>query len=373
MDNMPTKQFKNKTDADFDFHNACERIIDCLSAAILAFDTDFSIIKANKTAFEMVGPLETNCDICQLLNQKIDTTIWGDWHQQLAQVITKGRKTSFDNVAFNAGNEQKLLEIKCSPVYDQQAASILGGVMEIQDITKRVNIERQLDTAERQAAVGKIAGKVAHELNNPMDGILRYINLTLRILQAEKLEKPVQYLKQCKVGLTRMVQIISELLEFSRNTYGAYDYMALEDIINDALHNMEHKLASANVQVKTNFAKDIPAMRCANLFQVFCNLIKNSIDAMDGQGELLIETVREKNSVVISFSDTGPGIDEKNINSIFEPFYTTKNRGQGTGLGLAICRDIVSKYKGTIDAENREQGGSRFIITLPIEPETGEK
>jgi signal transduction histidine kinase len=82
-----------------------------------------------------------------------------------------------------------------------------------------------------------------------------------------------------------------------------------------------------------------------------------------------METIREKKYVVISFSDTGPGIEENNINNIFEPFYTTKNRGQGTGLGLAICRDIVSKYNGTIDAENREQGGSRFVISLPIESE----
>ena len=226
----------------------------------------------------------------------------------------------------------------------------------------------------RLAAVGKLASRVAHELNNPMDGILRYLNLALRILQQEGLEKPVDYLQQCRKGLMRMVQIISELLEFSRSSYNAFEYMPIERIIEDVLRAMDSRITSAGIQVRRRFAPGIPRLRSGSLFQVFCNLIKNAVDAMPSGGELSVTTyLAEPNTLVIDFRDTGPGFPPENTQVIFEPFYTTKERGKGTGLGLAISKDIVEKYNGRITAQNHIEGGSVFTIQLPLtDANTGE-
>ena len=105
----------------------------------------------------------------------------------------------------------------------------------------------------------------------------------------------------------------------------------------------------------------------SNLFQVFCNLIKNAVDAMPDGGTLTITTAAwSTGEVVVSFEDTGMGLPE-NAEQIFEPFFTTKPSGQGTGLGLAICKDIIEKYNGRILAENRPEGGARFTVVVPVE------
>jgi signal transduction histidine kinase len=235
----------------------------------------------------------------------------------------------------------------------------------------KVHIERQLADAERLATIGRLAAKVAHELNNPMDGILRYINLSLRIIEQKNLEKPKEYLLQCRQGLLRMVRIVSELLEFSRSTYAPLEYTKIEHIIEDAIKTMDATAEAANVQILRNYATDIPQIKSGNLFQVFCNLIKNALDAMPDGGQLSISTrLASDNTAVAEFTDTGIGLPAENIDAVFEPFFTTKDKGKGTGLGLAISKDIIDRHHGQITAENAPQGGSIFTVYLPLASET---
>ncbi len=237
------------------------------------------------------------------------------------------------------------------------------------DITKKANIQRQLADTERLASLGKLASKVAHELNNPMDGILRYINLTMRIVEQENLEKAKEYLTQCRQGLTRMIQIVSELLEFSRSTYAPFEHVKIEQLIEDAIKTMDTKAETLNVRILSSYAPGIPKIRGGNLFQVFCNLIKNALDAMPEGGQLKISTyLTADNTTVVEFRDTGAGFDPGNTKVIFEPFFTTKDKSKGTGLGLAICKDLIERYNGRITAENAPGGGSIFTVYLPATP-----
>jgi len=235
------------------------------------------------------------------------------------------------------------------------------------DKAKKANTQSQLANTERLATIGKLTSKVAHELNNPLDGILRYINLALRIIEQENLEKPKEYLLQCRQGLMRMVQIVSELLEFSRSSYAfSEEYVKIEQIIEDAIKTMD--LAS-NIRVLRNYAPDTPQIRSDNLFQVFCNLIKNAVDAMPDGGQLSISTrLAADNTTVVEFRDTGNSFAPENAEVIFEPFFTT-SKGKGTGLGLAICKDIIERYHGRITAENAPEAGSIFTVYLPIASE----
>jgi signal transduction histidine kinase len=234
--------------------------------------------------------------------------------------------------------------------------------------SEKTDTQKRLADTERLAVLGKLTSKVAHELNNPMDGILRYINLTMRIAEQENLEKAKEYLTQCRQGLMRMIQIVSELLEFSRNTYTSFEHVKIEQLIEDAIKTMDMRAETSNVQILSSYAPDIPEIRSGNLFQVFCNLIKNALDAMPAGGQLKISTrLAADNTAVVEFRDTGVGFAPENTKVIFEPFFTTKDKNKGTGLGLAICKDIIESYNGRITAENAPGGGSIFTVYLPVE------
>jgi C4-dicarboxylate-specific signal transduction histidine kinase len=227
--------------------------------------------------------------------------------------------------------------------------------------------QEELAETERLAVVGRLACKVAHELNNPLDGILRYLNLAMRIVEQEKLEKPREYLAQCRQGLMRMVQIVSELLEFSRSTHTSCEPVKIEQIIDDAIKIMSSKAVASKVAITSACTGNIPPIRAGNLFQVFCNLIKNALDAMPQGGELNISTrLAADDTAVVEFRDNGNGFAPEHAEAMFEPFFTTKEQGKGTGLGLAISKDIVERYNGRITAENAPGGGSIFTVHLPV-------
>jgi nitrogen fixation/metabolism regulation signal transduction histidine kinase len=340
-----------------------QTIIESLPVGIVAFDANLKIITANPQAKKLI---ELGKYIDKSLAKGTDDKVWLGWTQQLKSAISTGRLCTFNDVGFTSEGKTKLLQIVCTPLGKGKTATNLSGIILIEDMTETINIQKQLANAEKLASIGKLASKVAHELNNPLDGILRYINLTMRILEQENLEKPQEYLKQCRQGLMRMIQIVSELLEFSRSTYAPLEYSAIEQIIEDAIKTIDAKAETLNIKVLRNYKPGMPQIRSGNLFQVFCNLAKNALDAMPDGGELRISTLRAAdNSIVVKFRDTGTGFPLENSEAIFEPFFTTKETGKGTGLGLAICRDIIEGYNGRITAENASDGGSIFTIYLP--------
>ena len=167
----------------------------------------------------------------------------------------------------------------------------------------------------------------------------------------------------------RMVQIVSEMLEFSRGSTTAIERAPLDQILQEAILAMEPRAGKVRIELKRSDPQHLPLYRSDSLFQVFCNLIKNAIDAMEGDGRLTIAIRRGERQVDIAFRDTGSGFPAEQAEAIFQPFFTTKGFGRGTGLGLAICRDIVEKLHGRITAANHPEGGSTFTVSLP----TGEE
>ena len=340
-------------------------IVQSLPIGVIAFDSDLRIIETNSKAAKLFK-----------LGNFIDESLANgfnspgepgfDWTEKLKSVVLAGISCEFDSIKFKLNSKTEFFHIVCSPFKKARTSRILGGTVIIEDITEKIDIQRQLANVEKLATVGKLASKVAHELNNPMDGILRYINLAMRIIEEKKLEKPKEYLTQCRQGLLRMVQIVSELLEFSRSTYASLEYVELEQIIEDAIRTMDVRAEALNIRILRNYSHGIPQIRNGNLFQVFCNLIKNALDAMPTGGQLSISTqLTADNMAMVEFHDTGKGLPAEHTDTIFEPFFTTKDRG--TGLGLAICKDIVERYQGRITAENASGGGCIFTLFLPIE------
>ena len=334
-----------------------------LPIGVVAFDKNLKIIEANPQAAKLI---RISNYIDESLAKGTDDKVWEGWTQQLKEAISKKKIRSFNDVSYTLNRKTKLLRIVCTALKETKTARNLGGIVIIEDVTEKANIQRQLANTEKLATIGKLTSKVAHELNNPMDGILRYINLALRVIEQKNLEKPREYLIQCRQGLMRMVQIVSELLEFSRSTYTPLEHTPLEQIIEDAIKTMDSKAEALNIRILRNYTAHMPKVRSGNLFQVFCNLTKNALDAMPDGGELRISTRPvADNTIMVEFHDTGTGLPLENAEDIFEPFFTTKDKGKGIGLGLAICRDIIEHYNGRITAKNAPDGGSIFTVYLP--------
>jgi two-component system NtrC family sensor kinase len=234
------------------------------------------------------------------------------------------------------------------------------------DDRETADLEKRLESAESMAAVGKLAARVAHELNNPLDGTLRFIGLCERVLE-ESAERPRAYLESARQGLRRMAQIVADLLAFSRSTPMLRERSSINRIVEEAMHYLSDHADRHRVILAADFRDEasMPGMEGTRLFQVCSNLIRNGIDAMPEGGCLTMTTALIGEEVYLRFEDTGAGLPEE-VEKVFEAFYTTKAAGEGTGLGLAICREYIQQLNGRLEAENRAEGGARFTIRIPL-------
>ncbi|MEW6169969.1 MAG: ATP-binding protein [Candidatus Omnitrophota bacterium] len=231
---------------------------------------------------------------------------------------------------------------------------------------EKENFDKQKNILETYASAGKLAAGLAHEINNPLDGIIRYVNILLNQIDDNSTSR--EYLLEVKSGLGRIANIIKSLLEFSSqinsNTKSARKYVDLDVMIDDAIETLRDRCKD-NIKIKKYYKRDLAPILDLGLQHVIINLVKNAIDAMANGGTLEITTDINDSDVKIIFKDTGVGICEDTAKKIFEPFFTTKSADKGTGLGLSICREIVYKYSGRIDLHSLPGKGSTFTIIVP--------
>jgi signal transduction histidine kinase len=226
---------------------------------------------------------------------------------------------------------------------------------------------RQKAELEKYASVGKIAAGVVHEINSPLDGIIRFTNILLN--QSEDNSIAREYLLEIKSGLERITHITQSLLIFSYHTNSATllhmkKYVSLNKLLDDALDIFTERI-NHTITVKRDFRGSMPRILDMGLQYVFTNIIKNALDAMPEKGTLTINSDIRDALIEIRIKDTGSGMAQEIISRIFEPFFTTKSIDKGTGLGLAICREIINKYEGKISVESEAGKGSTFVILIP--------
>ncbi len=338
-------------------------VFESLPSALAVFDKGLNIVFQNGAAQALLPDTHNIADALTRLT--VDGT-YIDWTSELRRVIQSPHPRRFDARAPQTqGQAETTLDILISPLRLRDSGELIGGILLAEDVSGRISMERRLAISERLAAVGKLAARVAHELNNPLDGILRYTNLAIRLNKTTGDAKLGNYLENVRSGIVRMAQIVRSLLEFSRSTPGAVEQATINKIVEDALTAMEGRIRDADITVICNFHQaDMPVIRGSSLFQVFCNLIKNAVDAMPDGGSLAITTQIAGSKVVATFEDTGSGLPA-DIDGIFEPFFTTKEHGQGTGLGLAVCRELIDRYGGTVTAARREPVGTIMTVRIP--------
>ena len=289
------------------------------------------------------------------------------WSVEADRVIHGDEVTTFSCAAYPTGPDSPvLLTLRCRPMRDGISGCTTGMVILIQAGGVSDTLEERLEVSQRLVSLGKLSARVAHELNNPLDGILRYINLALRIVKDDSETRLKSYLSESRTGLMRMVRIIGDLLEFSRTSEGELDEIDINEVIEQAIRANVPAADAAQVVIAADYqCGDMPKARGIRLYQVCCNLIRNAIDAMPDGGRVSITSGVVDANVVIRVADTGHGLPEDG-EIIFEPFYTTKAPGKGTGLGLAICRDFIESMQGKITASTEPKGGAILTVRIPV-------
>jgi two-component system NtrC family sensor kinase len=283
--------------------------------------------------------------------------------------VESGKPTSINRSRIGTDGKAREIELRTYPLENQDG--VIDRVIEIaRDITERRKMEATLVQSAKLAAVGELAAGVAHEINNPLTAVYGNAQMLLRALEPGDPRYQMAELIE-RTGL-RASKVVRNLLDFSRQEDYQFAPLDLNATIEDALALIIHQLRRDNIRVTKTLRNDLPPVNASasHLQTVWTNLLINARDAIGEQSEGNIQVTtrigEDRQSVLASFTDNGPGIAERDIARIFEPFFTTKPRGRGSGLGLYVSYMIVAHHNGIMHVTSQVGHGTTFIVSLPI-------
>jgi PAS domain S-box-containing protein len=250
----------------------------------------------------------------------------------------------------------------------EQATTRAGTIVILEDVTRRVELEEQLQISEKMASIGLLAAGVAHEVNTPLTGISSFTQMLLEGADPE--DPKTRLLEKIERQTFRAARIVNGLLSLSRPPSAPGRDLTAVDInvvLNDVLSLVEHQFQVQHVRVRRDLsATAVPVVGSEQkLQQVFLNLFLNAKDAMPKGGWLSVVTSLKDGKAVVEVADTGSGIPSEHLARIYDPFFTTKSIGRGTGLGLSISYGIVREHHGSIECESILGQGTRFVVEFP--------
>jgi PAS domain S-box-containing protein len=351
-------------------------LIDSLSDAVLVVDREHRVVAANRRYAEAFGFKRariTGQPCCGAVNcievaagLSAESCAACDAHslkepQRRLRVLTA------------ADGSPRRWEATFSPVLDP-TGEVSHIVVVCRDVSERSQLESQLSHSERLASLGILAAGVAHEINNPLASILagvecldRWIGHDGRIaVTPQEARDVVQVLER---ETRRCREITDKLLLLAQPYSVAPTWVDLNRAARDTISLLRYQMQKQGVAAVEDLDPELPEIWAKeSAGRAICmNLMLNAIQAMPHGGTLTVRTRRSARGVQFEIDDTGPGIPASQIDRIWDPFFTTKPPGQGTGLGLSISQRIVSRHGGTVRAENRLEGGARFVVQLPVE------
>ena len=340
-----------------------EELFQSVPIGIVVFDRQFRVTIRNAAGERLWADDRSVLDAAR----RTDVARYDpEWESGLRDVVNMRRPWLAEDVVLERpGREGVRLNLSCSPLLSGRR-EVVGGVLIVEDVTQRVRMERRLVASERLAGVGRLAAMVAHEINNPLDGIIRLVNLAGRAGGEGDAPRVERYLADAGKGLQRMVTIVRDLLDFSRSAGGAVEPMPIRDILAEASQAMAPAAEKGGVEMHVACDPELPTLRSGSLYHVVLNLVKNAVEATPSGGRVRVAVRSEADALLIEVTDTGPGIPPEVLPRLFEPFYSLKAIGKGTGLGLVISKDLVEKQGGTLTAANRPEGGAVFTVRIPF-------
>ena len=267
----------------------------------------------------------------------------------------------------NKNSNHVIVEVNSSTLkYSGREAIIII----IKDITEKKELEELLLQAEKMSVLGEMISGIAHELNNPLTGVMGYSELLLSYNLDSKIKNKLEKIHNESLRCRKIVQ---NLLTFARKHKPERNYIDINRLLKNSIDLKSYDLRVSGIHVNTEFDETLPKTMADphQLQQVFLNIINNAQYAMlDCEIErvktLRLRTAQHNGQILISISDNGPGISKQNLRKIFTPFFTTKEPGKGTGLGLSVCYGIIKEHDGEISAGSTDHEGATFTITLPV-------
>lgn len=354
-------------------------------------------LEANPTGIAIVDPILSDMPIVYVNKAFTEITGYGNHEvmgskpeillgvdsnrttvKSIRQAVRHRRKNSFELIAYRKDGQPFWMALTMAPVFDgdQQLVAIVGG---IRDITNDRKHQERLRQVQKLEALGQMAGGIAHELNNLLQPVMTFSNLTAKALVDQpRLRVYQEAVLECS---RRAREIIRNVLTFAHGGEPKIETVDLTAIVHSAVL-FTRDAVGPTIAVIEQY-KQRPILGVVNqteLFQVLLNLFNNAVDAMDHHGEIVvslhIRAIKAGEAetlglgvgsyAVIGVRDHGCGMDKTTLSRIFEPFYTTKPVGQGTGLGLSIAYGIVTRWKGTITADSELGRGAHFRIFIPV-------
>jgi PAS domain S-box-containing protein len=336
---------------------------DSISDWIYIVDNDFKLIKVNKAFADAIGksPQDLIGELCYKIVHKTSEPMPSCFHRYIVQT---GKPISVERFEPSLGVD---LDITASPIFDEKG-DVSGSVHITRDITERRRMRERLMLTDRLASIGELASGIAHEINNPLTGIITFSQLLMNKGVPDDMKEDISIINS---EARRTAEIVQNLLTFARKHPPVKQLTRIHEVIDGVLKLRDHDQQLHNIQVRRQFAPDLPEimMDYFQMQQVFFNIIINAeffmTQAHDG-GTLTITTEKKDGIIRIVFADDGPGIQKGDLSRVFSPFFTTKEVGRGTGLGLSICHGIVSEHNGRIYAESQPGQGAVFVIELPV-------
>ena len=326
-------------------------IVSAIGSGIILLDNNGRIQWTNRTMQEMAGEDITGkyCEeICA------DCTILGSY--SVDEMQTEILVNLF-------GRSDKYFQVTTAPIKGADGG-VHGYIRLVQDITEMKRMEEQMMHSEKLASLGRLTAGIAHEIGNPLTSVFSFVQI-LKDMEQDGFKK--ESLETIYFHINRIAEILKQLSGFSKTPPVELRPWKVNSLIEASLSLIQYDKRAKDVSIVRDLGTDIPEITTDGnqLSQVIVNLVLNAVDAMPQGGTLTIGSRVKNGSIIIGFADTGVGIPKENLGRIFDPFYTTKEKG--TGLGLAVSYSIIKKLNGSLTVESEPGKGTKFVITLPIE------
>ncbi len=290
------------------------------------------------------------------------------------QIGGRGKLIIPETTIVNALGEKIQVEMSAAIVYDELGNE--SATMAIyNDLKGKSRMEKELELArkklvqsEKMASLGQLAAGVAHEINNPLTGVLFYASL---LMEREDLDDAAKTdLNYIIEDTNRCRDIVKSLLVYSRSSDSKKNIVQINEVVDASLRLIRDQKRFRNIEIHRHLTEEMMLINgdTAKLNQVVINLVMNAADAIEGSGKISLYTYKDKvhKTVYLEIRDTGTGIPRSDLSRIFDPFFTTKPPGKSTGLGLSIVYGIIEEHEGRISVKNTGKKGTSFIIELPL-------
>lgn len=341
-------------------------VVSSIGAGLILIGLDRKAIWANKVITDINGGLDKikgkPCNEISLGVKNISCGVLIDQVEKTGisqQTILQGKDSNGETCYF---------QYVCTPIKDSKG-EIIEFLEMFLDVTERRRLEEKLLHSERLAVIGKMSSQVAHEIRNPLSSISLNVELLMEEIENYRdvdTSEAKALISSMVSEIERLAAVTEEYLQFARLPKPKLESLDLNALLKEMLAFLHGEITLENIEIESSFDEGLSPIKAdgKQLKQAFLNIIKNSVEAMPNGGKIRITTSRMSNSVEIRVSDTGIGIDEKDLDKIFDPFYTTKDKG--TGLGLSVTHQIITEHGGSIRCETQKGKGTTFIINLPI-------